>query len=274
MKTLLTPFIATLKDWKSVRSDTHAAAIAYYGIFALAPLLLFSVVIAGFVLSPADARNNALAVIQEYVGPEVSQLLASLMDQVSITGSNIFFLILAFILTFLGAMRVFTALRQAFYTIWKEDSLKEGLKHMLSTTIKGSILIFFAGFLLLASVVLSTIITTFQNAIPDVGVISDVIFTIGEFVLSLFIPYFLFTGFLLLLPPKQPRLKAILVPSILLTVAMFVMKYAFALYIGMGTATSAYGAASTLVVFLLWIYFMSMIILFGAKLTYEYEKVL
>lgn len=272
MRKMFKPFVSSIRDWKSVRSDTHAAAIAYYGIFALAPLLLFIVVIAGFVLSPAEARVNALNVVGDYVGPEVSSMLGTLMDQVAITGSNIFFLIIAFILTFLGAMRVFTAMREAFYTIWKLDSSKGGFRHIVSTTTKGTILIFFAGILLLLSVVLSTVIAAFRGSVPDVGMLDDLLFTAGEFLLSLFVPFFLSIGFLLVLPPKRPKLTIVLIPALLLTVLTFLMKYAFAFYISVGTTTSAYGAASTLVVFLLWIYFMSMLMLFGAKLTYEYEK--
>lgn len=271
MNKIFTPFIQSIRDWKSVHSDTHAAAIAYYGIFALAPLLLFSVVIAGFFLSPAEARINAIGFVGGYVGPEVGTLISTLMDQVALTGSNIFFLIIAFILTFLGAMRVFTAMRVAFSTVWKEQPQKD-FRQLLSTTIIGTILIFFTGLLLLLSVVLSTIATVFKSRIPDFGIINEVVFTGGDLLLSLFMPFFLFLGFLILLPPKRPKWSTAVVPAIVLTILTFIMKYAFGLYIGLSTVTSAYGAASTVVIFLLWIYFMSMIILFGAKLTYEYEK--
>ena len=273
LKALWRTPIQVLSAWNGDDALRLGAAVAFYAIFSLAPLLAMAVLIAGLVFGVDAARDQIMGQVGGLVGEGGGQTLQTMLDSAMVgsaeakqwtTG------VLGFATLFVGATGVFIELRNALDTINKEsEQIEHGLSWMVKARIVSFSLVLAVGFVALVSLALSAAMAAFaawwSASAPILGTLALLLDTI----ISLSLITALFILLLRFLPSIQPR-KVTLWPGALLSALLFVIgKHVIGLYIGKAGVADAYGAAGSLVVILIWVFYSTQVLLLGA----EYNKI-
>jgi membrane protein len=269
---LRTP-IRVVSAWNDDECMRLGAAVAFYAIFSLAPLLAMAVLIAGLVFGVDAAREQIMGQVGGLVGSGGGDTLQSMLDSAIVDSTDTkqwTTALVGFGTLFLGATGVFLELRNALDTINKEtEEVEHGLSWMVKARIASFALVLAVGFVALVSLALSAAMAAvaewLSRSVPILGALVLLLDT----VISLSLITALFVLLLRFLPSIQPR-KVSLWPGALLGAALFVVgKHVIGLYIGQAGVADAYGAAGSLVVILIWVFYSSQVLLLGA----EYNRI-
>lgn len=246
------------------------AALAYYSVFSLAPLLLIAVAIAGAVFGHDAALGYVANGLQDYVGRKDALAIQDMVQHARQPSSNIFSTVVGIVMLLMGASGVFQQLKDALNTIWGVKPADLGIWDTVRSTFLSVTAVLGTGFLLMVSLVISTALTAishyFGTLLPGGEGLWDVVTQVVSFGV--------FTGLFALmfkfLPDVKVPWRPVLVGAVL-TAALFVVgKYALGIYIGRAGVGSPFGAAGTLAVVLIWVYYSAQILFFGAEFTKVY----
>lgn len=261
----------TWKEWREDEASLLAAALSYYVAVSIAPLLVLVVVIAGFFLGQNTAQNQLTTQLQTVVGPQASQFLVQILrnaDQpqlASMAG------ILSFLALIWGSTNVFAQLQNTLNKIWNvkpdpnSDIMATFRRRLLSFALVVGVAV-----LLLASLVLSAVLSTLINI--GQGILSGVpwIWQIVNFLVSLGVTTLLFATIFKVLPDAEVSWRSVwlgaAVTALLFTIGKFILSYYLA------NAGNAYGAVGSVVVFLLWAFYSAQILFMGAEFTQVYAR--
>jgi membrane protein len=264
----------TFQEWQDDKSPRLAAALAYYTVFSLAPLLIIVIAIAGAVFGEQAARGEIVSQIEGLVGEQGAQVIQTAIENADRPNANggVASLISVIILIF-GASGVFAQLQDALNTVW-EVKVKPG--RGISSFIRKRLLSFAAvlgiGFLLLVSLVISALLTGMSHYFSDLLPGVDFIWSILNLIVSFVIITFLFALIYKFLPDVKIDWKDVWVGAAMTALLFVIGKYVLGLYLGRGSFGSTYGAAGSLVVLLAWVYYSSLILFFGAEFTQVYAR--
>ncbi|MES2822373.1 MAG: YihY/virulence factor BrkB family protein [Pseudomonadota bacterium] len=275
LKTIFNLFKETYAGWEEHKVSRLAAALAYYTIFSLAPLLILVIAIAGMVIGGDVARSQLVDQLQQLVGTDGAAVIDTVItvaskpnQSTSIIASIIGVLVLIF-----GAVGVFVQLQDALNTIWEvaprpERNIRTFIFHrFLSFGIVLGI-----AFLLLVSLAISAALAFLNefigNLAPEMGFLLSII----NIVVSFSVITLLFTLIFKYLPDVKIAWSDVIIGAMITALLFTIGKYLIGLYLGRSTFSSAYGAAGSLVVLLVWIYYSAQIIFFGAEFTQVYAR--
>lgn len=273
MKKFLLICQETLQAWSADKASRIAAALAYYTIFSLAPLLVLLVVIAGQVLSQADVQEQIIAQLEANVGVETAGEIESLMASREVEQSGAFATVISLLLMLLGASSVFGQLQGAFDTIWQVGPDPErGILGVVIDRLFAFLMVLVIGLLLIAAFVASAAISTANNLLDDLIPTFALLLPLVDLLVSLLLVALLFALIFKILARVSLSWKDAFVGAFV-TAFLFVLgKYAIGLYLGNAGVGSAFGAAGSLVMILLWIYYAAQIFLLGAEFTKVYAR--
>lgn len=264
----------TITEWSEDKVPLYAAALAYYTIFSLAPLLLIAIAIAGAFFGEEAARGEVFRQIQGLVGAQGAEAIQTMIQNTQAPGSNGLVASLIGIVTLLlGASGVFGQLQEALNTIW-EVKPKPGLgwRSFLQSRFLSFAMVLVIGFLLLVSLVLSAglaaISNFFSHLFPGVAAIGQVV----NFVISFVIITLLFAAIYKFLPDVKVPWKNLWVGAGVTALLFNIGKSLIGLYLGNSGVGSTYGAAGSIVVVLVWVFYSAQILLIGAEFTQVYSK--
>ncbi|MFN8498323.1 MAG: YihY/virulence factor BrkB family protein [Anaerolineae bacterium] len=245
------------------------ASLAYYTIFSIAPLLVIAVAIAGAVFGRSTAQGQVIGTIQSVVGQQGGQAIGAMVESASQPrAGGILLTLLGIVTLLLGASGVFGALQDSLNTIWGvQPRPGGGLKGMVKERFFSFTLVVGTGFLLLVSLVVTAGLAAagkwFSDAMPGgAGVWEGV-----NFVFSLLVVTVLFALIFKVVPDAAIAWRDIAIGAFVTALLFTIGKFAIGLYLGRSSVTSAYGAAGSLVLVLLWIYYSAQILFLGAELT-------
>lgn len=264
-------FVLLSRTWRSWNAD-HAprlgAALAYYTIFSLAPLLLVVTAVAGLVLGEDAARGSLLQELQKVMGPQAAQAIQAILLSAHQPQGGYLATAVGLVIVLLGAAGFFGQLQDALNTIWAvPPSPHTGWTRMLRSRFLSFLMVLGTGFLLLTSLVLSAAIAAagqlLQNALP----VPEFVLQMLTFGIALGIETLLFVMIYKVLPDVILRWRDVLVGGLMTALLFELGKTALALYIGKSGVGSTFGAAGSLVALLLWIYYAAQILFFGAEFT-------
>ena len=264
----------TVTEWSEDKVSLWAAALAYYTIFSIAPLLLIAIAIAGAVFGEEAARGEVVAQIQGLVGKQGAEAIQSMIQNTQKPGSGGTIATIFGIITLLfGASGVFGQLQDALNTIWEvKPKPGQGIRSFLQTRFLSFAMVLVIGFLLLVSLVLSAGLAAvgnfFSNLMPNFLFVGQLI----NFLISFGVVTLLFAAIYKFLPDVHAPWKDLWVGSIVTALLFNIGKFLIGLYLGNSSMGSTYGAAGSLVVLLVWIFYSAQIILFGAEFTQVYAK--
>ncbi len=278
-RSLLEVVKLTAKEFTQDDCPRMAAALAYYTVFSLPPLLFLIIMIAGFAYPEATARQAITNEIREVVGPETAEQVGTMIDSASErarAGGGLLVTVLGGVALIFGATGAFAQLQAALNKAWQvaPDPAQGGIKNFAFKRLISFGMILATGFLLLVSMALSAIVTALGSSIADMLPISLASWVprLFDLTVSLAVITFLFAALFKILPDAEIRWRDVWAGAIVTAILFVLGKFGIGLYLGQSDPGSAYGAAGSLAIVLIWIYFSSMMLLLGAEFTQVWAR--
>ena len=261
----------TYKGWNADDPFRQSAVIAYYAIFSLPALLVLIINVAGFFFGKDAVAGEIYTQVQGVMGDETAQQVSEIVSKAGETKAGIISSIIAIITIIFGATGVFVQLQKTFNLIF-DVSQKEmkGIKMMKSRLFSFGLIISI-GFLLLMSLVISSVLAATSHWLESFfNEAIAYLFYALEFILSLTVISALFSIMFKVLPDVKMRWRDVILGSILTGILFTLGKYGLSFYFGKAEPASAYGAAGSIILILLWVSYSSMIVFFGAEFIKQY----
>jgi membrane protein len=247
------------------------AAIAYYTTFSLAPLLLIVIAVAGLVFGEDAARGEIVAQLEELMGRDAARTIERLLVSVSAPSQGRFATALGFFLMLVGATTVFAELQGALNRIWRAPArATSGLWKLVRARLLSLGLILGVGFLLIVSLVASAALAALGRWWAPYFGAWDVVLRAVNFAVSFGLITVGFAMIYKIMPRVQIRWRDVWVGAATTAFLFSIGKFLIGLYIGRSSVASGFGAAGSLVVVLVWVYYSAQIFLMGAEFTWIY----
>lgn len=245
---------------------SRGAAIAYYTIFSIAPVLVICIAIAGLVFGQEAAQGAMVGQLRGMMGDQAAEAVQAMIASAGNKSSGIWATVIGLVTLLITATGVFGEMQASLNLIWKAQA-PTGVSGMLKARAASLGLVATLGFLLLVSLVVSAGLTalgaTMNRIVPGI----ETMLHVANFVISFLMVSALFAAIYKILPDRQLRWKDVAVGAFATAFLFTVGKTLIGLYIGSSSVASSYGAAGALVIVLLWIYYSSQIFLLGAEFT-------
>jgi len=256
------------RGWVDDAAPSMGAALAFYTLFSLAPLLIITVAVAGFFIGEGEAEGLLMQQMTQLMGDGATGAIAKVMHAANERGSGVIAAIFGLAALLLGATTVFTELQRDLDIIWRSPRTKaKNVWTLVLSRLLSFGIVLAIGFLLLVSLVVSTAISAVSDVLFE-G--SRVLAQGGEFATSFLVITLLFAAIYKLLPSRHIRWGDVWVGAAVTSLLFNIGKILIGLYLSRATVGSPYGAAGTLVVLILWIYYSAQIFFFGAEFTRLY----
>lgn len=261
----------TAAEWFQSNSPRLGAALAFYTIFAIAPLFVIALAMAGFWFGEEAARRELFAQIAGLVGKEGGEAIQAVVAAANKPTAGAWATGAAVVTMLLGATGVFVELQDALNSIWgvrrKEGG---GVRLWLKNRLLSLAMVAAIGFLLLVSLLVSAGLSALGGMLSRLLPAEETLWAVINFLLSLAIITLLFAMIFKVLPDVTIAWRDVWVGAFLTAVLFNLGKFLIGLYLGRSSAASAYGAAGSLVVVLLWVYYSAQLLFFGAQFTRVY----
>lgn len=259
--------------WSEDRAPSMGAAIAYYTIFSLAPILILVIAIAGFVFGEEAAEGAVIGQLIGLFGPQGAAAVQAMLANNYQDGSNIIATVVAVALLAVAATTVFGEMQASLNVIWKaKPSTRSAPVELIKSRLIGLSLIVALGFLLLVSLVISAALTALAGYLNSLFPDFDVIMRLVNIAISLLVTTALFALVYKILPDTRIEWRDVLIASVIAAILFTIGKFVISLYIGSSSVASTYGAAGALVTILIWVYYSAQILLFGAEVAKTYAR--
>ena len=256
------------------RATKLSAALAYSTIFSLPPMLLLIIIIGGTFYGQKALEGRLFFELQQYIGPNTAFQIQEVMSKINFQKNSGLATAISIVVLTIGATGIFVEIQDSLNMIWgvRPKAKKGFIKLLISRAISFTMIIGL-GFLLLVSLVLNALLLGFgkfmMSKLPFIPVALLDSFNTGFVFVIL---TFLFMVIFKMLPDVKIRWTQVLPGAIITTLLFFLGKYLIGLYISSSTIASLYGAAGSVIILLLWIYYSALILYFGAEFTRAYME--
>jgi len=272
-KTLWGMITETASDWSEDNAARLAAALAYYTVLSIAPLLVLAVSIAGLVFGEEAARGQIASELSAIVGPQAGEGIQTVLVHAKSPEEGAMGSIIGVIVLLFGASGVFGELQSSLNTIWSvAPKPGRGIWGVVQQRFFSFSMVLGVAFLLLVSLVLSALVTGvgkfFSGALPG----GAALWEIANFVLSLGVISLLFALIFKVLPDVEIGWSDVWIGAVVTAVLFTVGKWVLGLYLGRASVASPYGAAGSIIVLVVWVYYAAQLLFFGAEFTKVYTK--
>jgi len=263
----------TFSEWLEDKAPQLGAALAYYTVFSLAPLILVLLAIVGLIFrnDPGGAWNKITEQMSYFLDKSAVEVVQNIAQKAAQPNKSFLATIIGILLALFGASGVFGQLQDALNTIWGVKAKPGGgiwgflRSRFLSFAMVGGVC-----FLLLVSLTLESVLKGFSHYVQAVLPGGIVIALAVYWIFDLAVVILLFAIIFKFLPDAKIQWRDVWIGAAMTAIFFACGKWALGLYLGSGSAASAYGAASSLITLLLWVYYSSQILLFGAEFTQVY----
>ncbi len=260
---------ATVAEWQADRAPRHAAALAYHTLFAIAPLLVISVGVAGLNMSTAATRQNVVGQVLRYTGSEdIAALVQTIIEQSARPTASIAATVAGVAMLLWGASNLFGELKKSLNDIWNAPPRKKGpIIRLALDRAMALAMVMGTGALLLASLVLTTALAATSERLSG-GWATQVLAFLGFYAVTLLI----FAAIYRFLPDVRIAWRDVWVGAAITALLFSIGRLLIGFYLGFSSAGSAFGAAGSLVVVLLWVFYSAQIFFFGAEFTQVFAR--
>jgi membrane protein len=261
-------FKEAFKGWNEDNASRMAAALAYYTVFSLAPLLVICIALAGLIFGQEAAQGQIVGQIGSVVGQQSAEAIQAMIAAARAPTSSIVATIVGVATLLFGATGVFGELQQSLNTIWGvKPKPGRGLVRFLKTRFVSFAMVLGTGFILLVALVVSAAVAALGSWLGSLLPLPEAVLHLLNAVLSVGLIAILFAMIFRVLPDVEIRWRDVLVGAFV-TAALFTLgKLGIGLYLGKSSIGSSYGAAGALVMILVWVYYSAQLLFFGAELT-------
>ncbi len=266
MKTVL---LASLKAWINHRGASKGAALAFYTLFSMTPILVLAIAVAGYFFGAEAAQGKIIAQLQGTVGPNGAQAVQALLAAARNPASGLVATMVAGVLLLVGATSVFVELKDSLDEMWGVPPHRHSaFLSLLRTRFLSFGLVLVLAFLLLASLVCGAAFAVLARSVG--GIWSSSVLVVFSSFLSLGVTACLFAVIYKMLPEAPLSWRDVWVGAVVTAGLFDLGKYAIGLYLGNSGVASSFGAAGSLIALLLWVYFSAQIFFLGAEFTRQY----
>lgn len=262
----------TFNGYSNDRITKLSGALAYYTVFSMGPLLVVVISLCGIFLSQDAMEGKIYGVLAGFVGSDTAVQLQQIIRNAAVSNKSTLAAVIGFVTLLIGATSVFAEIQDSINIIWglKPKPKRGWLKYLQNRFLSFSVIVSL-GFLLLVSLTLSALIEAVNNKLrasfPEVAI---VVFYIINLLLTISISTLIFATIFKVLPDAKIKWRDVFVGAIITAVLFLIGKFAISVYISQTKVGSTYGAAGSLVVLLVWVYYSSIILYLGAEFTKAY----
>ncbi len=274
IKTIFTLFKETVDEWNKDKASRLAAALAYYTVFSLSPLLIIAIAIAGAIFGEEAARGEIVGQIQGLVGKDGAEFIQTAIESAAKpTEGGGFASAISVVVLLFGASGVFAQLQDALNTIWEvQPDPKAGAGGFIRARFLAFSMVLGIGFLLLVSLLLSAGLSGVVAYLGHLFPIISSLLQVANFVLGFIVTTVLFGLIYKFLPDVKIAWSDVLIGAAITSLLFSIGRYGLGLYLGNSSFGSTYGAAGSLVIILAWVYYAAQILFFGAEFTQVYAR--
>lgn len=269
--------------WRILRDTANAfmddcalrlsAALSYYSVFSLAPLLVIAIGIAGAVFGEDAVRGQLDGQLRQYVGAQAAAAVQSMIQSAGKEGKGPWAAVLGFSVLLIGASGVFGQLKDALNTIWKvKAKAGAGFRGFIRDRVLSFGMVLVIGFLLLMSLLVTTMLAAFSQYTRAYVPVPDALWTPVNLGVSMLVSAALFASIFKVLPDVRVPWRTVGLGAFVTAILFEVGKFLLAFYLGRESTASSYGAAGSVILVLLWVYYAAAIMLFGAEFTRIYAR--
>jgi membrane protein len=264
---------ATYSEWSRDKVPRMGAALAYYTIFSLAPLLVIAIAIAGLAFGVQAAQGEITGQIQGLIGWEGAKAVQAMIQSAHKPAHSAIASMVGVLALLLGASGVFSEMQDALNSIWHvSPGDKSGVWNLVKERLMSFGMVLGIGFLLLVSLLFSAVLAALAKYVEGVLPLSAVFLHAVDFLISLLFITVLFAMIFKLLPNVDIAWSDVWMGATLTSLLFTVGKFVIGFYIGKSVSASAYGAAGSLVMVVGWVYYSALLLYFGAEFTRVYTK--
>lgn len=262
---------ATYQAWSKYKVPRMGAALAYYTIFSLAPLLVIAISVAGIVFGDKAVQGEIVGQIQGLMGADAARAVQTMIQSAHKPADQAIASIVGLVILFFGASGVFNEMQDALNEIWGVDTTaKTGIGNLVKTRFLSFGMVLGIGFLLLVSLLLSAFLAGVAKYVSGFLPVPAALLHVADILFSIFFITVLFAMIFKVLPDVKIPWSDVWVGAAMTAILFTIGKFLIGFYIGKSVTASAYGAAGSLVVIVAWIYYCAQLLYFGAEFTKVY----
>jgi len=257
------------KEFSADNILKYSAALAYYTVFSIAPLLVIISMLSGIFFGKEAVKGEVYDQLNGLVGSVAAVQIQDTIKNIHLTGNNFFASVVSMIVLLIGATSIFGEVQDSLNKIWglRVKTKKIWWKLILTRLLSFS-LILSIGFIMIVSLILNAIVSAFGNFLSKyIHHFSVYFIETTEAVLSFVVATFLFSLMFKLLPDAKIRWKDVLFGGFITAVFFTLGKLAIGFYLGKSNLTTIYGAAGSIIIIMVWVYYSSIILYLGAEFT-------
>jgi membrane protein len=269
------PFLRAFALWSGAGGMRMSAAMSFYGLLSLAPLLLAIVAMLGWWMDRNVLEQGLLAQFTAIIGPQGAAVIEQALASAQEPSQGIAASVAGFVVLLFGATGVFGELQNAFELVWTQGRgapPKSSWKHTASLRLRGVAYILVFGFMLLVSLVVTTVLNFVSGWAGEYVPMYEMLARVLNEVFGFVVGAALFTGLMRLSGGPKPQLRFLLFGASVGAILFTIGRQLLALYLSTAAVVSTYGAAGSLIVLLMWIYFSSAVLLLGAATARALEE--
>ncbi|MEO7394680.1 MAG: YihY/virulence factor BrkB family protein [Chitinophagaceae bacterium] len=272
IKSIIALLKESFKGFSSYKVPKLSASLAYYTIFSLGPLLIVIIFLCTIFLGREAVEGSIYTQIQGFVGDDAAKQIENIIKNASVTGKGTLAAVIGIITLLIGATSVFGEIQSSINDIWGlKAKPKLGWGHLIKNRLLSFGIIGSLGFLLLVSLAITAFVEVLNNQLKNIlPGITVVFFYIINIILTTGITTLLFAVIFKVLPDAKIRWRNVWLGAFCTATLFIIGKFVISFYISKSSIGTTYGAAGSLVVLLVWIYYSSMILYFGAIFTKNY----
>jgi membrane protein len=256
-------------DWRQDNAGRLGAALSYYTLFSLAPLLIVAIALAGFFFGREAAQGQIVAQIQGLVGDAGARAVQGMIENSRQPAAGLLATIIGVVTLLLGATGAFAELKGALNVVWDVEDEGGGLLALLRGRLWAFAMVLAVGFLLMVSLLISAAVAAADGFLEWIGIPSAQVQLLNASSSFLVITV-LFALLFKFLPDTEVAWRDVWLGALITSALFTVGKLLIGLYLGRSSVASAYGAAGSVVVLILWVYYAAQIFFFGAEVTQAY----
>jgi membrane protein len=267
---------ATWRAWIAHRADSKGAALAFYTLFSLTPIMVMAIAVAGYFFGEKAAQGEIITEVAGLVGPNGAQAIQALLAAARNPASGFVATVVAGVLFVVAATTVFVELKSSLDELWEIDPrirpapARSALRILLHTRLLAFGLVLVLAFLLLISLVVSAALTVLEQRATVIWGDSAGVLSAAATLFSLAVIACLFAVIYKMLPDAPLSWRDVGIGAVFTAGLFSIGKYAIGLYLHSSGVASSFGAAGSLVALLLWVYYSAQIFFFGAEFTHQF----
>ena len=266
---LLSP---SLSAWLAHRAASKGAAVAFYTLFSMTPILVLTIAVAGYFFGAVAAHGEIIAQMQALVGPNGAQAISAVLAAAHNSESGVIASVIATLLLLLGATSVFVELKDSLDEMWGTDTPQaSSLSVLLKTRVLCFGLVLVLAFLLLVSLVISAVLAVLQHYVfGGLWSLAALVLAPLASLISFGVIASLFAVIYKMLPEAPLAWQDAWFGALFTALLFSLGKYVIGVYLGNSGVTSSFGAAGSVIALLLWVYYSAQIFFFGAEFTRQF----